>query len=497
MDFKEAAYHILKRAQKPLSSKKITEIALRDDLISTVGKTPEASMRSRLYLDIQRRGEKSKFIKVRKGVFGLKDWYVEDTSSIILAGEASQDSLSTVDILKKKQFKSEAPGEFEEAIKEAFIVLGFEAELIGGSGDTDVLLTANVGLESFKVSVDGKTSKSGRVIDRQIDWLSLEDHRRKNKADFIVVVGADFAGGNLITRANQYNVSLLRTDGLIKLLQAHSQFPFTLTELKDLFAGKGIISPQLEDLLSQNLSRRNLLERFRVVIQEMQALQDRLGYFTFDSLAGRERLEELEIEPRDIDYIIKLLMLPFINGVQEIPSGKYILAIGIKDIANIFNQISRLLTQTEDIEEVMETIPMTEKPAKIEEVKPERKLGSKYFTWYISGHSIVAEARRENPYKHHCPIEHFETILKTVVEAFKHQNIVSADVIFTMLEGEELASGRPFKGKAEDYKIRMTLGILEIEDLIKWTGSKRPIEYKLNAELDKIGIWLRQNLEPN
>jgi hypothetical protein len=359
------------------------------------------------------------------------------------------------------------------------------------------LLTANVGLESFKVSVDGKTSKSGRVIDRQIDWLSLEDHRRKNRADFIVVVGADFAGGNLITRANQYNVSLLTTDGLIKLLQAHSQFPFTLTELKDLFAGKGIISPQLEDLLSQNLSRRNLLERFRVVIQEMQALQDRLGYFTFDSLAGRERLEELEIEPKDIDYIIKLLMLPFINGVQEITSGKYILAIGIKDIANIFNQISRLLTKTEDIEEIMETIPMTEKPVKAEEVKPERKLGSKYFAWYISGHSIVAEARRENPYNHHCPIEHFETILKTVVEAFKHQNIVSADVIFSMLEGHELAPSRPFKGKPEDYKIRMTLGILEIEDLIKWTGSKRPIEYKLNAELDKIGIWLRQNLDPN
>jgi restriction system protein len=105
MDFKEAAYQVLKQAKKPLSSRKITEIALRDNLISTQGKTPEASMRARLYLDIQRKGEKSKFIKVGKGVFGLKDWYVEDTNSIIVTGAASQASLSTADILKETQFK--------------------------------------------------------------------------------------------------------------------------------------------------------------------------------------------------------------------------------------------------------------------------------------------------------------------------------------------------------------------------------------------------------
>jgi DNA-directed RNA polymerase delta subunit len=493
MEFKEAAYHILKQTKKPLSYKEITEIALRENLISTEGKTPEASMRSRLYLDIQHSGDESKFVKVEKGIFALREWYREDIKSFAEAKEDRRPSESLIDILKETHFKSESPNEFEEAIKDAFIYLGFEGELIGGSGDTDVLLTANIGTKAFKVSVDGKTSKSGKVIDRQIDWLSLEDHREKNKAKYIVVVGPDFAGGNLMSRAKQYNVSLLTTDGLIKLIRAHSQFPFTLTELKDLFAGKGDLSPQLEDLLSQNLSRRNLLEHFRVIIEEMQALQDRLGYFTFDSLAGRERLEELEIEPKDIDYIIELLMLPFVNGVQEISAGRYILAIRIKDIANIFNQISELLAGAEDKEEIIEIMPAAEKVEKAEEVEPERKLGSKYFRWYKSGHSIVAEARKENPYKHHCPIEHFKTILEMIVNAFDHQNIVSVDVIFSKLEGRELAPNRSFKGKAEDYKIRMTLGILEIEELIKWTGAKRPIEYKLNVPLGEINVWLRQN----
>ena len=77
-----------------------------------------------------------------------------------------------------------------------------------------------------------------------------------------------------------------------------------LMELKDLFTGRGDRSSQLDDLLSQNLQRRTLLEQFRVIIEEMESLQDRLEYFSFDSLAGRERIEELEIEPDDGLYFL-------------------------------------------------------------------------------------------------------------------------------------------------------------------------------------------------
>ena len=388
--------------------------------------------------------------------------------------------------LKERQFKSDSPTDFEEVIKAAFNFLGFEGELIGGKGDTDVLLIANIGQESFKVNVDGKTSKSGKIIDRQIDWISLRDHKKKNKADFVVVVGPSFSGGNLEERAKEYDVSLLKTEDLIKLVEAHSKFPFTLTELKDLFTSKGDRNSQLEDLLTQNLSRRNLLEQFRVIIEEMQSLQDRLGYFTFDSLAGREKIEELEIEPEDIEYIIRLLKLPFVNGVKEISENRYILTIKIKDIANIFQQISNLLVRPEEKKE----IPFTPVLEIEEELISERRFGSKYFKWYIKGHSIIAMARKENPYEHYCPIIHFEAILKKIIEGFKSQNLINTDLIFSMLEGQNLSPGRSFKGKPEEYKIRMTLGILEIEGLIKWTGSKRPIEYKLNVLIEKINEWI-------
>lgn len=416
-----------------------------------------------------------------------------ETVSITKDSFLSTEGKTIVERLRQTQLKSDAYTEFEGAIKDAFNFLGFEGELIGGRGDTDVLLTANIGQESFKVNVDGKTSKSGKIIDRQIDWLSLIDHKKKNKADFVVVIGPSFSGGNLETRASEYEVSLLETEDLIKLVETHSRFPFTLAELKDLFTGKGNRSAQLEDLVVQNLSRRNLLRQFRIIIEEMQSLQDRLGYFTFDSLAGREKTEELEIKPEDIEYIISLLKLPFINGIKEISEKKYILTIKIKDIANIFQQISNLLIKPEE-EGKLPPIPTP----KIEE-KPimEKKLGSKYFRWEIKGDSIVAVARKEKPYEHYCPINHFQTILDKIIEAFKSQNVINTDLIFSMLEGQNLAQDRPFKGKPEEYKIRMTLGILEIDGLIKWTGSKRPIEYKLNAPIERIKEWDSKSIGEN
>jgi len=72
--FAEAAYQILKQAGKPLSAHEITSVALTERLISTAGKTPSATMGARLYVDIKTKGDNSKFIKVNRGKFALREW---------------------------------------------------------------------------------------------------------------------------------------------------------------------------------------------------------------------------------------------------------------------------------------------------------------------------------------------------------------------------------------------------------------------------------------
>ncbi len=251
--------------------------------------------------------------------------------------------------LNKTQFESQSPSNFEEALKNAFEILGFEAEHIGGSGDTDILLAANIGIEKFKVIIDAKTNKDGKIIDRAIDWESLKDHKKKNRADFVVVVGPNFAGGNLKERADRFNVGLLKTEELIKLIRFHSNCPFTLMELKNLFSDKVDLTPQLESIISLNRNRRKLLEQFKIIIREMQFLQNQRNYFNIDSLAARDSIIDHDIGQENLQNIIYILKSPLIKVVEEIPDkeGNYIITINVKDIANIFQQISNLLIESE------------------------------------------------------------------------------------------------------------------------------------------------------
>lgn len=70
----EAAYIILKESKKPLHVKEIIHIALKRRLIKTKGKTPDATMRTDMYLETRRkksRGERPRFKQVGPSVWTL------------------------------------------------------------------------------------------------------------------------------------------------------------------------------------------------------------------------------------------------------------------------------------------------------------------------------------------------------------------------------------------------------------------------------------------
>ena len=73
MTFTEAAEEVLRLAAKPLHYKKITEIAIERNLLSHVGKTPEITMSSRLATMVRKDRGDAPIIKVKPGVFGLRE----------------------------------------------------------------------------------------------------------------------------------------------------------------------------------------------------------------------------------------------------------------------------------------------------------------------------------------------------------------------------------------------------------------------------------------
>jgi hypothetical protein len=74
MTFIEAAAEVLRNAGKPLHYKEITELAIAKNLLSHVGKTPEVTMSHRLTSAIKKDDKEVPIVKVRPGVFALREW---------------------------------------------------------------------------------------------------------------------------------------------------------------------------------------------------------------------------------------------------------------------------------------------------------------------------------------------------------------------------------------------------------------------------------------
>ena len=87
MTFTEAALEVLRSVGKPLHYKKITEIAIERSLLSHVGKSPELTMSSRLATMVKVYRGSSPIVKVRPGVFAVRDWNEQKTETPEPLGE--------------------------------------------------------------------------------------------------------------------------------------------------------------------------------------------------------------------------------------------------------------------------------------------------------------------------------------------------------------------------------------------------------------------------
>lgn len=72
MTFVEAALEVLRREGKPLHFKDLTRLAVKYDLLSVVGRDPEAMMQVRLQAEVRR--PSTDMVRISPGVFGLRSY---------------------------------------------------------------------------------------------------------------------------------------------------------------------------------------------------------------------------------------------------------------------------------------------------------------------------------------------------------------------------------------------------------------------------------------
>src|SRR5580692_6731073 len=106
MTFTEAAAEVLRLAGKPLHYKEITELAIEKNLLSHVGKSPEVTMGARLAALLKKEDKTNPIVRVKPGVFALRDW----------------------DDKKGKRGQKEAPAEADAAEDQSMDVNALEVE---------------------------------------------------------------------------------------------------------------------------------------------------------------------------------------------------------------------------------------------------------------------------------------------------------------------------------------------------------------------------------
>lgn len=72
--FLDTAYKVLLEKGFPLSSKEISDIAIKNGWLISTGKTPAQTMKSKLSTNILKEKEKSRFMRTEQGSFGLRQW---------------------------------------------------------------------------------------------------------------------------------------------------------------------------------------------------------------------------------------------------------------------------------------------------------------------------------------------------------------------------------------------------------------------------------------
>jgi hypothetical protein len=250
-------------------------------------------------------------------------------AEVVEEGEADLESSSIhaviIEDLRTYGTNGKASSEFERAVSRAFAFLGFETEHLGGPGRTDVLCVAQLATsDRYRVIVDAKSSGNGIVDEGGLTFDVLRDHKKKHKADYIVVVGPGFAP-RLKNWALENRVILLTIDDLTSIVALQVENPVSLSDLREMLSRVDTFKDDLIDRF-QTLERRSSLMRkivdlaFQEVVDE-DPIDD--GFISIENVVYALRKE---FSPRpsldEVREVLEFLSNPVVGALVS-SKGRY------------------------------------------------------------------------------------------------------------------------------------------------------------------------------
>ena len=262
----------------------------------------------------------------------------------VVLSPLSKKAIEIADRLDKLAVAGGDGKEFEEATEEAFKFLGFETQLISGSGNPDVLATAAMGEKSYRILIDSKSRASGTVQQNDVNFLVLDKQKQNSSADHVAIIGAGFAGGQLEEFAVKNRVRLLSTSDLRELLLAHSESVFPLDVLRPLFQNGGATDEGVfSEILTSAESKAEVMLLARKVFGAVREFQDKAGAIHTDSLFYILKCEQ---SLSTITLTVDFLKSDLIGAIGETERGSLYTRVSPTTLTNKLSQITRTMDLT-------------------------------------------------------------------------------------------------------------------------------------------------------
>ncbi len=202
------------------------------------------------------------------------------------------------------------PKNFELALEKFFTQLGFRCKRIGGSGETDVLVT-----EPVRFIVDGKSTKSGSKA--SINFTRIKRHMGKNNADFMVIVSVGFDPA-VARDAEIEGATLIDIETLKSLLRIHRENVLSPFDYVQVLMQPGLIAAGKISILRQKIElRKKMLNESMILLENLDFIPRNI-----DEIKGRvdlycEQNQMSRLERADLEYSLLFLSHNLLGIVRQ------------------------------------------------------------------------------------------------------------------------------------------------------------------------------------
>ncbi|MET9606720.1 restriction endonuclease [Streptomyces sp. NPDC006512] len=212
---------------------------------------------------------------------------------------------------------------FEVSIESAFRHMGFRAQRISGSGDTDILVQWYDGNGSLRTAiVDGKSTSSGRITHTNVSDVAIDMHKEKRSAEYVAIIGPAFSGDTIKNMAKRKQWALITADELGQVVSSADALGLRPADVGMLFETPDGLS-RLAGLID---TRQRELDILSLVISRLKTESETEEAVSARDVSLIERGSPLAPnidELLDIFRLFDRLDLDIVRSIEDVQDPRY------------------------------------------------------------------------------------------------------------------------------------------------------------------------------